>query len=98
MYSFLPSATEPNLAKAGNLLFVELAVGIALAFALEKLGHSNDLVFAGIFLFNLWPAFYFGKAAHAKGKSKLAYCLLSALPPGALIAYSKLRNQEIFSN
>ena len=97
MYSFLPSAKEPNLAKAGNLLFVELAVGIALAFTLEQLGMSSDVVLAGIFLFNLWPAFYFGKAAHAKGRSTLAYGLLSALPPGALIAYSKLRNQEIFS-
>ena len=100
MFNFLPTSKEPNLAKAGNFLVIEFAVGVTLTFALGQLGlpAGEDAVFIGFLLFNLLPAFYIAKAARAQGKSALFYGVVSALPPGALLSFFSLKNNEFFAD
>jgi len=87
-----------DLEWAGYLLFVELIGGTALTFALGQLGFKAEhFVFAGIFALNLVTAFFLARAARSQGRSALAYGVCSALPPGALWAFWRLREAQVQS-
>ena len=99
MFNFLPSPKETNLTTAWRFLFAEMVVGVTLTFTLSQLElPGQDLVFVGVWLFNLIVAYYLAKAARAQGKSAWLYGLFSALVPAyALLAFFSLRRNEIYA-
>mgnify|MGYP003579072251 CR=1 FL=1 len=99
MINFLSTAENPDLRRAGNMLIIEGASFVTLAFAFSRLqmpaGESAALV--GLLLFNLVPMCYLVRAARAQGKSAMSYGLISLIPAGAILAYFRLRSSERWS-
>ena len=95
--SFVPS--EPNLAKAGGLLLAELAAFMVASIALSELEIAgvDNVLFVGLFLFNVVPAWYLARAAKAKGRRFVFYGLFSLIPAGALFSFFILRSEEYFA-
>lgn len=88
---------QRDLAMAGYLLFIEVAGGVVLAFALGQMGfQAEDVIFLGVLAVNLVAAFFLSRAARAQGKSPVLYGLCSVLPPGALWAFWRLREREMW--
>ena len=85
------------LAIAGYLLFAELAGGTTLAYALGQLGFdvTGPMVLV-ICMVNLITAVFLARAARAQGRNPNAYGVLSILPPGALLAFQRLRQRELW--
>ncbi|WP_242166509.1 hypothetical protein [Lysobacter sp. M15] len=94
--NFVPK--EPNLAKAGGLLVIEIASFVTVSFVLAGFGiDAEDLLFASLFLFNLAPAYFLYRAAKSKSRRALAFGLVSLIPAGALFSFFMLRNDELFA-
>ncbi|GAA3927813.1 hypothetical protein [Luteimonas lutimaris] len=94
--NFVPK--DPNLAKAGGLLLAEITVFVTASFALSQLGVSVEgLLFAGLFLFNLAPAYFLVRAAMSKSRNAFLFGLVSLIPAGAIFSFFVLRNDELFT-
>jgi hypothetical protein len=89
--------TQKDLATAGCLLFAEVVGGTTVAYALEHLAiDAGDFVFLAVLATNLVTAVFLARAARAQGRSSLLYGLCSILPPGALWAFWRLRDRELW--
>ncbi|MFC0682550.1 hypothetical protein ACFFGH_32365 [Lysobacter korlensis] len=94
MFNLFATCDE-SLGRAGWLLILMLGSAVALGLVLPELGIATDYVFAGVWLFNLLPAWYNAKAARALGKSRLTWGLVSELAPmGALGVWAWLHSED----
>ena len=94
--NFVPR--EPNLARAGGLLLIEMAAFVTVSFALSALEvHVEGLLFACLLLFNIAPARFLYRAAKFKSRSALVFGLVSLIPAGAILSFFVLRNDELFA-
>ena len=94
--NFVPK--EPSLARAGGFLLIEIAAFVTLSFALSALEVDVEgLLFAGLFLFNLAPAYFLYRAAKSQSNRALVFGLVSLIPAGALFSVFVLRNDELLA-
>ena len=85
-----------SLSIAARLLVGEVAVAIALSFALGRLALAADWVILAVWVVNFIPAWFFSRAAKQLGRSQVAYGLLAALgPPGGIAAYVWLHSIDL---
>lgn len=88
---------DQNLSKAWFYLFVEGVVFVCASFALDQLGYRSEWLLIPLWLFNVIPAIYAGRAARDLGKSAMVYGTLAGLgPPVLIFVLSRLRRSALF--